>query len=251
MRPVPSFSAPAMPPPISGPLVAATVYVSWATSLYIALWRVDVAAHPFAAGLLVLWLQWLYCGLFITAHDACHHSAAPGRPRLNRAIGVICAASYAAFSFSLLATQHQQHHRHRGTARDPDFAGPRQADTRFWPWAGRFFGHYLRWTQIAGMVALSQVWLTACGLPLQNVLLFWALPSLCSALQLFYFGTYLPHRPRRGDAFIDSHRARNTYVSRPISLLSCYFFGYHHVHHAHPRLPWYALPRGLRHAAPR
>jgi beta-carotene ketolase (CrtW type) len=66
-------------------------------------------------------------------------------------------------------------------------------------------------------------------------------PALLSSLQLFYFGTYLPHRPGP-DAFTDHHRARSNGYSEWLSLLTCFHFGYHHEHHRAPGEPWWRLP---------
>ena len=70
-------------------------------------------------------------------------------------------------------------------------------------------------------------------------MVFWALPALLSALQLFYFGTYQPHRSDAAP-FEDNHRART--VERPVwlSFLTCYHFGYHLEHHRYPWVPWWA-----------
>jgi beta-carotene ketolase (CrtW type) len=79
------------------------------------------------------------------------------------------------------------------------------------------------------------------GAPYPNLLLFWALPAILSSLQLFLFGTYLPHRKEEQD-FADRHRARSNDFSWIASLLSCFHFGYHHEHHLAPHLPWWRLP---------
>ncbi len=41
-----------------------------------------------------------------------------------------------------------------------------------------------------------------------NLILFWAIPAMLSAFQLFYFGTYRPHRHDE-TPFVDGHRARS------------------------------------------
>ena len=228
------------------PIIGVTVWLVWAASLTAALRWQGASAHPLAAGLLFLWMTWLYCGLFITAHDACHQSAAPGRPRLNHALGRLCALSYAGFDFAHLRRQHGLHHVHGGTARDPDFCAGTDAHARFWPWVVRFFRHYVTLRQLGTMTLVSQLLLRGAGLPPWNVYAFWALPSALSALQLFVFGTYLPHRPRAGALFADAHRARSQTWPLWLSLLTCFFFGYHHVHHVEPKIPWYCLPAGHR-----
>ena len=79
------------------------------------------------------------------------------------------------------------------------------------------------------------------GAPTANTLLFWAVPSILSSLQLFAFGTYLPHRHEE-EAFRDRHNARSNDYPRWLSLLTCFHFGYHHEHHAKPGTPWWRLP---------
>ena len=71
---------------------------------------------------------------------------------------------------------------------------------------------------------------------------FWSVPSILASIQLFVFGTWLPHR-EEGPAFTDRHRARSSAMSVPVSLLTCFHFGgFHHEHHLHPSVPWWALP---------
>lgn len=199
-----------------------------------------VAAVP-----LVLLQTWLYVGLFIIAHDCMHGSLAPFRPGLNRAVGQLCLFVYAGFSFDQLNVEHHKHHRHAGTPDDPDFdATPPHG---FWRWFAAFFRHYFGWRQVAIIAIVSLVYLLVLGASLANLLLFWALPGLLSALQLFTFGTYLPHKPGP-DAFADRHNARTQPFPVWLSLLTCFHFGFHHEHHLYPGLPWWRLPETQRRA---
>lgn len=195
---------------------------------------------PLLIPVLVALQCWLNVGLFIIAHDAMHGSLAPFRPRLNRAFGRLCLALYAGFSFDRLLTKHFDHHRHSGTALDPDFHA--DGPTSFWPWFLAFFRRYFGWREFATLAALVAVYLGVFRVSTENALVFWALPALLSALQLFYFGTYLPHRHEE-EAFSDRHNARSNDFSWTVSLLTCFHFGYHHEHHDHPRVPWWRLPR--------
>ena len=184
-------------------------------------------------------LTWLSVGLFITAHDAMHRSLAPDRPAANRMVGAACLLIYAGFGFGSLLPKHHQHHRAPGTAADPDFHPDHP--TRFWPWYARFFREYFGWRELAWVSAVSSFYVLVLRAPLANVLLFWAAPALLSSLQLFAFGTWLPHR--RGEDFPDHHQARSNRMPRWLSLLTCFHFGgYHHEHHTHPHLPWWRLP---------
>lgn len=204
-------------------------------------WQWRLATAPIAVGL-VLVQAWLSTGLFIVAHDAMHGSLAPGRPRANAAVGTLCLGLYAALSYRHLRPKHGEHHRHAGSALDPDFhAG---APSRLLPWFARFFAGYYTHGQIVRITAVALVYM-ALGARLGNIAVFWAVPALLALAQLFVFGTYLPHR--HGDAgeagFADHHKARSTRLSRPMALLTCFNFGgYHHEHHLSPATPWWRLP---------
>ncbi len=75
-----------------------------------------------------------------------------------------------------------------------------------------------------------------------NIVAFWVLPLVLSSLQLFIFGTYLPHRPTRQE---EPNRHRATSSNYPVlySFLTCYHFGYHWDHHEYSQVPWYHLPK--------
>jgi beta-carotene ketolase (CrtW type) len=75
------------------------------------------------------------------------------------------------------------------------------------------------------------------GLPEQNLIMFWVLPSLLSTLQLFYFGTYLPHKGEHQNI----HHSKTQSKNHLWAFLSCYFFGYHYEHHNSPGTPWWKL----------
>ncbi len=192
-----------------------------------------------AAPVLVALQCWLNVGLFIVAHDAMHGSLAPFRPGLNRAVGRLCLALYAGFSFDRLIGKHFDHHRHSGTADDPDFHadGPR----RFWPWFVAFFRRYFGLREFFTLGFLIMAYTLVLGADPLNMALLWGVPALLSAVQLFYFGTYLPHR-HEDEPFSDGHNARSNEFSWLVSLLTCFHFGYHHEHHDHPNVPWWRLP---------
>jgi beta-carotene ketolase (CrtW type) len=223
-----------------GLLLAAAIAAAW-----ISLHVYGVFFHPLegggllAAPMLVAAICWLNVGLFIVAHDCMHGSLAPRRAKLNRLIGRLMLRLYAGFSFDRLVGKHFDHHRHAGTAHDPDFseAHPRA----FWPWYLAFLRQYFGWRELAVLTSLVAFYLLVLGASYPNLLLFWALPAILSSLQLFLFGTYLPHRAEEQD-FTDRHRARSNDYSWTVSLLSCFHFGYHHEHHLAPHVPWWRLP---------
>lgn len=192
----------------------------------------------------VLLQTWLSTGLFIIAHDAMHGSLAPGRPKLNHALGTLCLALYAQLSFKALLPKHFEHHRYPGSEHDPDFDAnnPRRA----LPWLMKFFFGYYSHGQILRLTLLVLIYTFVLGAPYLNLIVFWAVPALLAVGQLFYFGTYLPHR-HGDDAFADRHNARNAPFSPLVSLVTCFHFGgFHHQHHLSPGTPWWQLPRLAR-----
>ena len=201
-------------------------------------WRPALADAPLVL-LVILAQTWLSTGLFIVAHDAMHGSLAPGRPKLNRAVGTLTLALYAGLSYRQLAPKHAQHHHHVGTDKDPDFNAP--DPHRLGPWFLAFFRSYYTHGQILRITFAALLYL-ALGASLLTITLFWAVPALLALGQLFFFGTYLPHRHDE-QGFADHHRARSTRLSPLLSLLTCFHFGgYHHEHHLSPGTPWWELP---------
>lgn len=233
-----------------GLILAAAIGLAWA-ALHIGsvfLLPLDGAGLA-AAPLLVLTICWLNVGLFIVAHDAMHGSLAPGRPALNLWAGRLALALYAGFSFDRLRPKHFEHHLSPGTEADPDFSA--RHPESFWPWYGQFFRQYFGWRELAVLTALVAIYTLLLGAPYPNLLLFWALPAILSSLQLFLFGTFLPHRATP-EPFGDRHRARSNDYGALASLLTCFHFGYHHEHHRSPATPWWRLPaERLRSTLPR
>ena len=233
-----------------GVALAFAIVGAWALSLGLAL------LLPFQVSSAALWLPlialrtWLHTGLFIVAHDAMHGTVAPGRPRLNAALGALAVGLYALFPYDHLLREHRLHHRHPASADDPDFHDG--SHDGFGRWYLRFIGHYLRWPQVLGHAVIFNVLQHVVHVSQVNLLLFWVLPSLASTAQLFYFGTFLPHREPAG-GYVDRHRARSNDMGAALSLLTCFHFGgYHWEHHEGPGVPWWALPstRARRTPAP-
>ena len=77
--------------------------------------------------------------------------------------------------------------------------------------------------------------------PMENLIVFWELPAIFSTLQLFYFGTYIPHRGEHEAT--DKFKARSQPLNHLVAFFTCYFFGYHYEHHASPGIPWWKLFR--------
>lgn len=226
-------------------LTLATLIVSAFLALHIAtVFFLPLEGRGWLAALpLVLILSWLSVGLFIVAHDAMHGSLAPGRPRVNLFWGRLTLLLYAGFWMDRLTSKHFAHHKHVGSERDPDFSHTHP--TAFWPWYRQFMLRYFGWREAAILTVLVWSYVLLLGAPVGNLLLFWAVPSLLSSVQLFYFGTFLPHRHEE-TPFADSHNARSNDYPAWLSLLTCFHFGYHREHHLSPGTPWWALPAKRR-----
>ena len=217
--------------------ITAAIVAAWLSLHVFAVWFLDAPAHPVVAALCLIGLTWLSVGLFIIAHDAMHGAVVPGAPRANRAIGTLALMLYAGFSFRRMIVQHMRHHRSPGTDDDPDFAhgGPVR-------WYASFVLHYFGWREFWVLGSATILYALILGDRWPYVL-FWAVPSILASIQLFVFGTWLPHRADDHAPFADGHNARSPAMSDTLSLLTCYHFGgYHHEHHLHPGVPWWRLP---------
>ena len=190
-------------------------------------WRVNWS-NPLLY-LLVLVQMHLYTGLFITAHDAMHGTVSSNK-NINNIAGYLATFLYAAFFYPKLYSKHHQHHNHVHTAQDPDYH-----EGGFLSWYIRFIRNYLSIWQVVWMAVLFNV--LKIWVPQANLLLFWVIPSLLSTLQLFYFGTYLPHKGNHDNI----HHSGTQRRSHLLAFFSCYFFGYHYEHHASPGTPWWLL----------
>ena len=225
----------------TGLVLSAAITAAWLLSL-LTLLAVDLASQPLALVVLAVGVRtFLQTGLFIIGHDAMHGVLLPLRPRANQRLGQLALALYAGLPYQRCLHNHRQHHRAPGSRHDPDVldgAGPLA-------WYGRFMAGYLGREQ---MTALLTSWAVCLLLawrhsptPGLTVLLVCILPLVLSSLQLFAFGTYLPHRAA-GLALEPGQQARSLDLPVWLSLLACYHFGYHREHHEVPGLPWFALP---------
>lgn len=213
-----------------GVLIALAILLSWGLCLgFLLQLEVDFASPlPYLA---VLVQTHLYTGLFITAHDAMHGVVSRNR-ELNKAIGMVTAGLFAFNSYQRLFPRHHQHHRFVATSQDPDYHGG-----HFLAWYYSFLKQYLTWKQLLLMALTFN--LLKLVFPVENVILFWMLPSVLATFQLFYFGTYLPHRGEHAPG--NRHKSGTQSRNHIWAFLSCYFFGYHYEHHDKPQLPWWQL----------
>lgn len=232
---------------VIGVTLAMAIIAAWlavhVTAIFVVDWQGLSPALVGLAAVLIAAQTWLSVGLFIVAHDCMHGSLAPGRPPVNRWFGRLTLLLYAAFSYDRLLPKHHRHHRRPGTADDPDFHP--DAPTRFGPWFLRFFLNYYGWREFAIMAVAMQAYLFLTGASVVLVLVFYAVPAILSAVQLFYYGTYRPHRVEE-TPFADRHNSRTDDFPALLSLLTCFHFGYHHEHHLTPTTPWWRLPAAHR-----
>ncbi|MEM6912992.1 MAG: fatty acid desaturase [Pseudomonadota bacterium] len=228
---------------VVGLTLASFVTLAWAAMhVYgVHFFELSLSTLPFVPVMMAV-ICWLSVGLFIISHDAIHGSLAPGMPRVNRTFGWVVTTLYAGFDFDRLYVNHNLHHDAPGTKDDPDFSvdHPRA----FVPWFKEFFLRHFGWRPLIFVNTVVAIYWLILGAPMVNIFLFYGAPALTSALQLFYFGTYRPHRHEdAGPDFADQHNARSSGYTWLVSLVTCYHFGYHHEHHLYPHEPWWRLPR--------
>ncbi len=218
-----------------GTVIACFIICFWFSLFYWLnfVWKLQV----FNLGLIAL-LTFLYTGLFITAHDSMHGNVYKENKFINDFLGYLAVALYAAFDYKKLYEKHWLHHEQPATQSDPDFHN--ESNQSFWAWYFNFMKNYLSFKQLLIMSLVGSLFQIAFGVSLLTLVFYWVLPSVLSTFQLFYFGTYLPHKP--SDATKNNFKARSLSFPSWLSFLACYHFGYHYEHHAHPELAWWQLP---------
>jgi beta-carotene/zeaxanthin 4-ketolase len=223
-----------------GIIIAILIFGLWIFSLFVLL-STDISnASPVLLIFAIVTQAFLYTGLFTIAHDAMHRSLLPNHPRINGSVGTIFVFCYAFFSYQQLLKNHVLHHRYPATALDPDFHDGCHKNPVLWYF--HFLLRYWSWRQLVMASLLFNMLKFFLHISEVNLILFWIIPSLLSSMQLFYFGTFLPHRePVNG--YTHPHRAQSSPFPTIWSFLTCYHFGYHEEHHEHPQIPWWQLPR--------
>ncbi|WP_026967246.1 fatty acid desaturase [Algoriphagus terrigena] len=208
-----------------------TIILLWFVSLSILLRLTISWANPWVyLGILVQ--MHLYTGLFITAHDAMHGVVSSNK-KSNDLTGWIAAILFSFNFYKRLFPRHHAHHRHVATAEDPDY----HDSGNFLIWYVSFIRQYVTVWQILLMAVTFNI--LKLFFNTENLIVFWMLPAILSTFQLFYFGTYLPHR---GD-HDNKHHSDTQSKNHLWAFLSCYFFGYHYEHHDAPGTPWWRLWR--------
>ena len=217
-----------------GTLIALLICLLWLLHLVYALVFQTVAFDNGWMYVQIVVQTWLYTGLFITAHDAMHGTVSSNKT-VNTLIGSVCTFLFAALSYRKLHSKHQLHHLHAGTAADPDY---KTGNQQFFRWWFSFLKQYVTLLQIITMAVLFNLLLLVFNQT--ALLLFWVLPSVLATFQLFYFGTFIPHKlPHTPE--MEPYKSRTQKSNHLIALLTCYFFGYHYEHHHLPGTPWWKL----------
>lgn len=221
---------------MKGIFIALTIIILWLLHLYYLLFYKEVLFYNISTYLHILLQAFLYTGLFITAHDAMHGTVSNNK-FINNLIGRVSSFLFAGMSFDKLLKNHHLHHKYPGTELDPDFYVKSQ---NFFVWWAIFFYRYTTFAQILIMGISYNLLKLLAQVPEINLWFYWIIPAFLGTLQLFYFGTYLPHRlPHTED--MGPHRARTLPKNHLLAFLSCYFFGYHQEHHEGPHIPWWQL----------
>ena len=213
----------------TGVIIALTIIFIWFASLFFLL-SLDISWSNPLVYLGILIQTHLYTGLFITAHDAMHGIVSENK-KLNHTIGWISAILFSYNFYWRLFPKHHEHHRFVATDKDPDY----HPSGKFLIWYLSFIRQYVSVWQILLMAITFNI--LKLFLPTENLIVFWMLPAILSTPQLFFFGTYLPHKGESDN----KHHFKSQSKNHIWAFFSCYFFGYHFEHHDSPGTPWWRL----------
>lgn len=185
-----------------------------------------------------IFTMWLCTGLFICAHDAMHGLVTPKKPKTNAFIGQLCLGIYAGLSYKKLLKGHVAHHAHPSTEEDPDYSPDSFGIVG---WYIRFMLTYISPLPICIVAGTYHTLHHGLGIEAQKLFMMWIAPQVLSSMQLFYFGTYLPHHPYLPFEGEGLYKTRSNNYPSWLSLITCYHFGYHYAHHFAPWIPWWRL----------
>lgn len=215
-----------------GTIIGSSIILFWTISLlYLLNWNLSFS-NPLTY-LMVLIQTHLYTGLFITAHDSMHGTVSKNM-KLNKFLGWITSLLFAYNFYNFLFEKHHEHHKHVASEKDPDYHESGKLGIWYWNFIKRY-------TNLKQLILMGTT-LTVLSFifPIENILLFWMFPSALATFQLFYFGTYIPHK--NGHEHHDNkHKATTQKKNHLVAFLTCYFFGYHYEHHDAPGVPWWRL----------
>ncbi len=217
-----------------GILISLTIIFIWLFHLIYILNFIEVNFLSFWFYFHLFLQTYFYTGLFITAHDAMHGSISKNKI-INKSLGTAATFLYAGLSYNRLIKNHFKHHKDPGDNSDPDFSTHSQ---NFFVWWATFMFRYATLIQIIIMALafnILKIWFSEI-----SIWMFWVVPAILSSIQLFYFGTYIPHKYPHHHKMMP-HKARTQKRNHLWAMLSCYFFGYHFEHHESPKTPWWQL----------
>ncbi len=219
---------------VMGVIIALLILVLWVVHLLYSLLYVNPVLTDPVFYFHILLQGYLYTGLFITSHDAMHGNVSR-KGIINSTAGRLSAFLFAGLSYQKLLKNHIAHHKNPGRDADPDFYEKSQ---NFFIWWFVFLKRYTTITQLIIMAILFNVlkiWFDE-----SLIFAFWVIPAFLGTLQLFYFGTYIPHKYPHTRK-MKPHNARTLKKNHLWGMLSCYFFGYHFEHHESPQIPWWQM----------
>ena len=219
--------------------ISTGVIMGWASLFHEALFAVhDI--RSLEGVIMVPCLTFMYTGLFITGHDAMHGNITRNS-LINDTIGHMCMNLYAGFDFNEMRHKHMLHHMNTGiTSKDPDF---HKGNPNVVAWFFSFMLQYLNSQQMLKLIMFAEL-MKYNGAQNENLYTYMALCGMLSSLQLFYFGTYIPHKPpaENLDEVMNWEKSKSsTKTTRLESFLTCFHFDCHFEHHAMPQLPWFEL----------
>jgi beta-carotene ketolase (CrtW type) len=219
-----------------GLIIAIVIMSLWGGHLVYSLAFVEVSLTNPWMYVHILIQAYFYTGLFITGHDAMHQSVSRVK-WINNTVGYLSVYLFASLFYPRMIKNHWDHHRYPGTEKDPDYYTKSQ---NFFVWWFMFMVRYTTWWQLLSMGVIFNLLLHLAGFTTPSLVVFWIIPAFLGTFQLFYFGTFLPHR-RPHTEEMGKHRARSMTRNHLWAMLSCYFFGYHLEHHQSPGVPWWQL----------
>ena len=223
-----------------GLIIAFGIVTSWIIVITLGVTNSQpFATNPLSDFVWILLSTWLYTGVFITAHEAMHNLIVPKSLQINKLIGQVVLTLYAGLSFNKLLRGHIDHHSYPSTTSDPDFWPYKKYS--FFRWYFRFLYEYFSISSLIFMATLYNICAHILRIEESQLIFMWILPQILSSLQLFYFGTYLPHRPDIPYEGQGLTKTRSNHYSYWVSFLTCFHFGYHYEHHAYPYVPWWDL----------
>lgn len=217
-----------------GIIISISIIILWIANLIYSLTFVEFSFTSFRFYFHFIIQIFLFTGLFITGHDAMHNSISKNR-NINKLIGYLSTFLFAGLSFKKLVDNHKKHHAYAGTVNDPDYSSKYQNPLL---WFIIFFSRYISIQQILIMAILFNI--LKYFYNESSVFMFWVIPALLSTFQLFYFGTYIPHRLPHTEN-MNPYNSRTLKKNHFIAFITCYFFGYHYEHHYNQNVPWWKL----------